>query len=77
MAGLLLGGTLGSVGVAYAITPSTTVFYACLNVKAGTMNSITTVVAPKCAQGNINISWNATGPKGDKGEKGTDGKDGK
>ena len=55
MAGLLLGGTLGSFGVAAATsTPSTTVFYACLNVKAGTMNHISTTQAPKCATGNIN-----------------------
>lgn len=77
MAGLLLGGALGSVGVAAATSsPSTTVFYACLNVKAGTMNSITTVVAPKCAKGNVNISWNATGPKGDTGSQGVAGQQG-
>jgi len=38
MAGLLLGGTIGSFSIAAATSsPSTTVFYACLNVKAGTM----------------------------------------
>ena len=59
MAGLLLGGTLGSFGVAAATsTPSTTVFYACLNVKDGTMNHISTTKAPKCASGNVNTSWN-------------------
>jgi hypothetical protein len=77
MAGLLLGGTLGSFGVAAATsTPSTTVFYACLNVKAGTMNNISTTKAPKCATGNINISWNATGPKGDTGSQGSTGQQG-
>jgi len=74
MAGLLLGGTLGSVGVAAATSsPSATVFYACLNVKAGTMNSVNTTGAPKCAKGNVNISWNATGPKGDTGASGAQG----
>jgi len=74
MAGLLLGGTLGSVGVAAATSPpSATVFYACLNVKAGTMNSINTTGTPKCAKGNVNISWNATGPKGDTGASGAQG----
>ncbi len=77
MAGLLLGGTLGSFGVAAATsTPSTTVFYACLNVKAGTMNHISTTKAPKCASGNVNTSWNATGPKGDTGVSGTNGTNG-
>jgi hypothetical protein len=77
MAGLLIGGTLGSVGVAAATSsPSTTVFYACLNVKAGTMNSINTTAVPKCAKGNINTSWNATGPKGDTGVSGTNGTNG-
>ena len=74
MAGLLLGGTLGSVGVAAATSsPSTTVFYACLNVKGGTMNSINTTAAPKCAKGNVNTSWNANGPKGDTGASGVQG----
>jgi hypothetical protein len=77
MAGLLLGGTLGSFGVAAATsTPSTTVFYACLNVKAGTMNHISTTEAPKCASGNVNTSWNATGPKGDTGSQGVAGQQG-
>ena len=77
MAGLLLGGTLGSFGVAAATsTPSTTVFYACLNVKAGTMNNISITKAPKCATGNINTSWNATGPKGDTGSQGVAGQQG-
>lgn len=77
MAGLLLGGTLGSFGVAAATSsPSTTVFYACLNVKAGTMNHINTTKAPKCATGNINTSWNATGPKGDTGSQGSTGQQG-
>ena len=40
------------------------------------MNSITNVVAPKCAKGNINISWNATGPKGDTGSQGVAGQQG-
>ena len=74
VAGLLVGGSLGTFGYAAATsTPSTTVFYACLNVKAGTMNSINTTAAPKCARGNVNISWNATGPKGDTGTPGTNG----
>ena len=77
MAGLLLGGTLGSFGVAAATSsPSTTVFYACLNVKAGTMNHISTAKAPKCATGNINTSWNAAGQKGDTGSQGADGRQG-
>jgi Collagen triple helix repeat (20 copies) len=77
MAGLLLGGALGSVGVAAATSsPSTTVFYACLNVKAGTMNSINTTGAPKCAKGNVNTSWNANGPKGDTGSQGSTGPQG-
>jgi len=77
MAGLLLGGTLGSFGVAAATSsPSTSVFYACLNVKAGTMNSINTTAAPKCATGNVNTSWNATGPKGDTGSQGVTGQQG-
>ena len=77
MAGLLLGGTLGSFGVAAATsTPSTSMFYACLNVKAGTMNHINTTKAPKCASGNVNTSWNATGPKGDTGSQGVAGQQG-
>jgi Pentapeptide repeats (8 copies)/Collagen triple helix repeat (20 copies) len=83
MAGLLLGGTLGSVGVAAATSsPSTTVFYACLNVKAGTMNSINTTGASKCAAGNVQVSWNAvglqgaTGPQGAKGDTGAQGAQG-
>ena len=77
MAGVLLGGTLGSFGVAAATsTPSTTVFYACLNVKAGPMNSINTTGAPKCAKGNVNTSWNAIGPKGDSGNQGVAGQQG-
>ena len=77
MAGLLLGGTLGSFGVAAATsTPSTTVFYACLNVKAETMNHINTTKAPNCASGNVNTSWNATGPKGYTGSQGVAGQQG-
>lgn len=77
MAGLLLGGTLGSFGVAAATsTPSTTVFYACLNVTVGTMNSINTTGAPKCGKGNVNTSWNAIGPKGDTGSQGVAGQQG-
>ena len=72
---LFSGFAAGSVAVglsASATTPTIT-FYACLNVKAGTMNNISTTKAPKCATGNINISWNATGPKGDTGTNGTNG----
>jgi F0F1-type ATP synthase assembly protein I len=77
MAGLLLGGTLGSFGVAAATSsPSTTVFYACLNVKAGTINSINTTGAPKCGKGNVSTSWNAAGQKGDTGSQGVAGQQG-
>ena len=37
------------------------------------MNSINTTGAPKCAKGNVNTSWNATGPKGDTGSQGIPG----
>ena len=75
MAGLLLGGTIGSFSIAAATSsPSTTTkFYACLNVKAGTMNSINSTAAPKCAAGNVNINWNATGPQGMQGPTGATG----
>ena len=74
LAGLLLGATFGTVGYAAATaSPSTTVFYACLNVKAGTMNSINTTGAPKCGKGNVNTSWNTSGPKGEAGTPGVKG----
>ena len=77
VAGLLVGGSLGTFGYAAATSsPSTTVFYACLNVKAGTMNSINTTGAPKCGKGNVNTSWNAIGPKGDTGSQGVAGQQG-
>ena len=77
IAGLLLGGAVGSVGVAAATSsPSTTVFFACLNVKAGTMNSINTTGASKCARGNVEVTWNAVGPKGDRGLQGATGAQG-
>ncbi len=74
VAGLLVGGSLGTFGYAAATSsPSTTVFYACLNVKAGTMNSINTTGAPKCGKGNVNTRWNTSGPKGDAGIPGSKG----
>ena len=77
ISGLLLGGILGSIGVAAATSsPSSTVFYACLNVKAGTINSINTTGVPKCGKGNVNVNWNATGQKGDTGSQGIAGQQG-
>lgn len=77
MAGLLLGTVIGSIGVAAATTsPSSTKFYACLNVKAGTMNSINTTGAPKCGKGNVGINWNAAGQQGIPGVQGAAGPQG-
>ena len=75
-AGLLIGASFGTFGYAVASSPSSTVFYACLNVKAETMNHINTTKAPKCAKGNVNTIWNAVGPKGDTGITGATGQQG-
>ena len=70
MAGLLLGGTLGSFGVAAATsTPSTTVFYACSNKTTGVLSAISTK-APTCANTATLVSWNSVGPQGAKGDTG-------
>ena len=77
LAGVLLGVTMGSLGVAAATAaPSTTSFYACLNVKAGTMNSVNTTGAPKCGKANVNIAWNSAGQQGVPGPQGPAGPQG-
>ena len=73
MAGLLLGGTLGSFGVAAATsTPSTTVFYACSNKTTGVLSAISTK-APTCAKTATLVTWNSVGPQGAKGDTGSQG----
>ena len=73
MAGLLLGGTLGSFGVAAATsTPSTTVFYACSNKTTGVLSAISTK-APTCANTATLVSWNSVGPQGIQGTNGAKG----
>jgi uncharacterized protein YjbI with pentapeptide repeats len=70
MAGLLLGGTLGSFGVAAATSsPSTTVFYACSAKTTGILSAISTK-APTCANTATLVSWNSVGPQGAPGPTG-------
>ena len=76
IAGLLIGGTLGSVGVAAATSsPSTTVFYAC-SAKTTGLLSATSTKAPTCAKTATLVTWNSVGPQGAKGDTGTPGTNG-
>lgn len=73
MAGLLLGGTLGSFGVAVATsTPSTTVFYACSAKTTGLLSTISTK-APTCPKTHTLVTWNSAGLRGVPGTNGTNG----
>ena len=71
VAGLLVGGSLGTFGYAAATSsPSTTVFYACL--KAGTLSSVWTQ-SHACPTGNTVVSWDSVGPQGATGARGAVG----
>jgi len=71
---LILGSTAISYGLnAPTASSSPATFYACLNLKLKTLNSIQTKSVPNCPTGQINVSWNSTGPKGDQGLPGNVG----
>ena len=77
MAGLLLGGTLGSVGVGLSAsaTSNSITFYACSNIKTGVL-SATSTKAPSCSKTTTLVTWNSVGPQGAKGDPGTNGTNG-
>ena len=66
-----VGIAAGGVVTSAATTPQGQTFYACLD--GGHLTSVKTTKAPKCARGSVNVSWNATGPKGDAGVAGDPG----
>lgn len=68
IAGVLIGGILGSVGVAAAIAPHTagTIYYACLS--KGNLSKVG-LVSGTCKSGQL-ISWNSLGPLGPQGQVG-------
>ena len=74
MAGLLLGGTLGSVGVGLSAsaTSNSITFYACSNIKTGVL-SATSTKAPSCSKTTTLVTWNSVGPQGAKGDTGAPG----
>jgi len=76
VAGLILGTAIGSISVANATSSQSTTFYACLNVKAGTLNSVNTTGPAKCAKGNVSTNWNAAGQQGVAGPQGPSGPQG-
>jgi uncharacterized protein YjbI with pentapeptide repeats len=72
IAGLFLGGVLGSVGVAAAIAPQSATsktYYACL--ANGNLTKVS-LVAGTCPSGQL-ISWNSQGLQGPKGDTGPAG----
>jgi hypothetical protein len=72
--GSVFGASVGSAVVAWGSGSSApTTFYACLNVKAGTLNTVNTTGAATCGKGNTPVSWNAQGVQGLTGATGPQG----
>ena len=72
--GAVVGLFAGGVSFANASsTPNNTVFYACLNIKGGTLTKVNTTGPISCSSPSTPVSWNSSGIQGIQGIQGAVG----